>query len=852
MSKIKEKENFQILNIISTLIEATEHFLQLIKQKEMKQSIYLFSSIVEGVGSIENVTNKTQSIDEKQDKEKVQKSLLLIAQELEKDKLIKISEIAQFSLLPQLRRWKKRYEAYELDVSKQPITIGVYLSSTNPLNTQPKSRIHALLEEGKKQNASLVFFCSDDINFKTKKINGTVFQNGSWQQMPVSFPEVVYNVETTSRRQQNQIEKKLRKEIPFTNFGIGNKYYFPDKLIRKRKYAELLAPFRLIKEEATVYHFLDKNKKAVIKPILGRQGLRVFLVEKKGGHYFIQEGKKERVVGQKKFNEWIQAILAVKNNDYIIQNYIEARTKDGEPFDIRAHVQKNSEGKWQMTKIYPRIGHRQSILSNISQGGRTEELATFLDVEFGDKGSQYAKDLKKLALDLILYVDKLMDFSLSDMGIDLTIDKSGRFWMHEINNGPESRYHQQDWATNTIGYAIYIAKNGIYTTNEFQKRDKIRGEFNARTVRLPVAELDNESITIGMLVSEFEEDVLAVRCAYVAKYEGKQFYYFTPKDIDFDAMLIRGYFYEDKKWVPKVVRYPDVVYDRLRLLGIEEHKSVTQILGDYKSIYDEMDDIPFTNEFYGSPISKLEVYDKLQATGELDDFIIPYQKVTRTRDVLDYIERYGIVIIKPRVGTFAEDVHFVSKIDTGKYVVAEKENKKYYNELSLTTFLSKKIKAGDYLVQKYIETRTLEGNPFDIRVHLMKDGTGEWSIIKSFPRIGLNYATITRLRHGGYRGQLEGFVQRNFGEVNPEKIIASIDKYSYKTARVFESLFMENVAELAFDLAIDKEGNIFLIEVNVNKPGIATYEFEVAQHAIPYASYLAETHKKIEVGNDQE
>lgn len=851
MTNLKDKQNFQILNIVSTLIEATEHFAQLIKRKEMNQSIYILNTIVEGVGTVRNAIASSQSTEESKEMEKVEKTLLLIAQEMEKGKLIKVSEIIQFSLLPQLRTLKERYKEYELDISKSKLCIGVFMDEINPREFLPDHKINALAKEGENQKVDIIFFSSEDVNFEKKIIVGDVYQNGGWARISKSFPDVIYNVGITVVSKQSLIERRLRKEIPFTNFGLGNKYYLPEKLIKNRKYAELLVPFKLILETSTVYEFLEQNTKAVIKSILGSQGSSVFFVEKKSGHYIIHEGKKKSVLGQQKFSEWVYNILAVKDNTFIIQEYVESRTRDGEPFDIRAHMQKNSKGEWQITKVYPRIGHRKSILSNISQGGRTEDIDTFLNQEFGKKGGQYSTKLKELVSDLTFHVDKLFSFSLSDIGIDITIDKNGRFWMHEINNEPGTTYHSEDWATNIVGYATYIAKNGIYTTNEFQKRDKIKGEFNAKVSKLQITNLDKEEITIGMLMSELEDKTLAVACAYVAKYEGIHFYYFTPKDIDFETRMVRGYFYDNKEWTPKVVRYPDVVYDRLRLRGIENNESVAQRLGDYKAIYEELEGIPVTNEFYGDSISKLEVYDKLLETEELNDIIIPYQKVNRTKDIFDYIKKYGSVIVKPEVGSFAKGVHLVSQLESGEYLVGERDSKKVYNEWSLTKYLSKLIGKGTFLAQKYIETRTKEGNPFDIRVHLMKDGKGEWSIVESYPRVGVGYATILVPSKGGYMSKLPGFLERNFEVKSIKDFISKIENVSLKVATVFESVYFENVSEAAIDLAIDKEMNIHLIEVNVNKPGINFYEFEVAQHAIPYAAYLAELHKNLHIVGEE-
>ncbi|HLT55708.1 MAG TPA: YheC/YheD family protein, partial [Bacillota bacterium] len=308
------------------------------------------------------------------------------------------------------------------------------------------------------------------------------------------------------------------------------------------------------------------------------------------------------------------------------------------------------------------------------------------------------------------------------------------------------------------------------------------------------------------------------------------FFYFSPKDIDFDEMLIRGYFYENKKWIPKIVEYPDVIYDRLRLRGIK----------GYNIVYQELEGIPFTNEFFGNSISKLEVYDKLADTGAFNDVLIPYQKVDRTRDIFNYIDKFGQVILKPEVGSFAQGVHFISKEKNDQYFVAIGDKEEYYNEFSLSNYLRELIKKGTFIVQKYIETRSIDGQPFDIRVHMMKDGNGEWSFVKIYPRIGVYYATIVITRKGGYVGNINGFLERNYGKENVYKLRKQIETLSTELVTHFESIYDKNINEIALDLAIDKKLNPKLIEINVNKPGIVYYEFDVAKHAIEYAKYLAE------------
>src|SRR5699024_9237688 len=128
-------------------------------------------------------------------------------------------------------------------------------------------------------------------------------------------------------------------------------------------------------------------------------------------------------------------------------------------------------------------------------------------------------------------------------------------------NGPQSTYHEAERAVHTIGYAIYIARKGIVKHNQFQD---VKGQFNAQTSNLPFAKVGDRH-RIGMLKSNNDDDALAVACAYVAHYEDVHFYTFTPKDIDYNEMLIKAQFFENDAWVSIIMEYHYVIYDRLRL-----------------------------------------------------------------------------------------------------------------------------------------------------------------------------------------------------------------------------------------------------------------------------------------------
>lgn len=828
MNALDEKNLTQISNIVDTLIEATEHLSQLVKAKELTQSIYIFSSMVDGVTAI------CQSLPEQyaDDKQAIEKIILLMAQEIEQNQFLKVSEMIQFTLMPRLRGLKKQINQNHSN-NQQTISIGVFLNHISPRKVYSKDRIKALVDEANQQETELFFFSSENVDFDQEVINGEYYIDGTWQTKVFPYPSVIINIGMSSRLNQSHTERKLRRLIPFTSFGLENKFYLPKRILENKKFADLLVFFKVIQNEDTIFDFFNEYNQAVIKPIVGRQGQRIYFVEKQEDSFILKDHTKSEKLDRGQFSSWIKQNIPMDKYSFLIQRYVNARTKDNEPYDIRAHVQKNADGKWQITKIYPRIGNKKSILSNISRGGRTLDLDAFLVEEFGSqKGKAHAAKLKELSLNLTHHLDKIYGFALDELGLDLAIDQNQSYWIHEVNNGPQSTYHEKERAVNSIGYAKYIAANGIYITNQSQRQKYFAGQFNARSSQLEIANLTDRT-TVGMLVAKEEMNELAIACAYVANFEQVNFFCFGPEDIDFDEMQIRGHFYQDNEWVAKIVEYPDVVYDRLRLRGVKK----------YNVIYEEFEEIPVTNEFFGNSINKLEVYNKLNDAGVINQHIIPYQQVQKTRDVFHYLNKYGAVILKPEVGSFARGVHLIEKQTTDQYLLVEGENQEQYNEFALSNYLRTLLKKGSFIVQKYISTRTKEGNPFDIRVHLMKDGSGNWSFVKRYPRIGFNYATISAMSNGGYIGTLDGFIKRNFS-IKPDLLLDQIDELSLIVAKMFESFYSHDFNELALDIAIDSESNLYLIEVNTNKPGIVYIEFEVARLVIPYCIFLAQTADK--------
>ncbi|WP_100010145.1 YheC/YheD family protein [Lentibacillus sediminis] len=807
MCTLSDQNIQQINNIFQTLVEASEHFHQLIKQKELNQSIFILSSITEGFSAISNSLNNTGWAAEKN---KIEKYLIEIVQLLEKGNFIKINEILQFSFLPVLKKTANGL-SQEIDQQNQDkvYTIGVFSSFHNPREIYTKERIHSLIVESERQHTRLCFFTSTDVDFDKKEVIADVFENGNWQRLPLPFPDVINNV---GAGRQSHAERKLRRIIPFTSFHVGNKYSLPKRMAKFRKYAELLVPFRVCQKESEIYAFLKHNNHVVFKYLMGNRGENIYFVEKKANKYVIKEHKKERIYSAEAFHKWLLSVVLKKQGSFIVQKYVHTRTKNDEPYHIRAHVQKNAEGKWVLTHIYPRVGNKKSNLSNVATDGKVEDLHTFLIQEYGEAGKKHEEIILRLSLELAHHLDKLHNLSLDELGIDLAIDENGRYWMHEANNGPQTAYHEEKRAINTIAYAKYIAKNGIAYSDSVRKSRS--GMFNSQTSNLELVRLDNQT-TIGILMGKIKGDSLAVAFAELAKEKQIHLFLFTPKDIDYEQMLIKGYFYEDDEWVPKVVEYPDVIFDRLKLRG---HKNA-------EWIYEELEEVHFINQWPGIQHSRSEIYNKIQENTRLASIFSPFQKVNRTRDIFRYIEKYGDVLLKPEMRSATAGVQYVEPLPNGKYNLSRANSVQTYNELPLLNKFREQIKSSKLLVQKDPRGLDKDGKPFTIHTYLMLNEQG-WKFVSLYAESQDFKDTKTLDQE-----ELAQFLNTNYEDKNAEYLGSDIQEVSIQIAKLLRDVYGDTFREVSISFGVNEFKQLRLIDVDPSGPA-TVYDHTVYANSI--------------------
>ena len=140
-----------------------------------------------------------------------------------------------------------------------------------------------------------------------------------------------------------------------------------------------------------------------------------------------------------------------------MQNYVPATSPDGRAADIRVHVQRDGLGRWRVTRGYVRLGESGNAVSNVSRGGYQGPLDGFLGTRRARPAAEIAAEIDALALDIAATVEATFGRPLSELGVDIALDRDDRLWIIETNTHPQSSLHEHERAVRTIAYALYLA-----------------------------------------------------------------------------------------------------------------------------------------------------------------------------------------------------------------------------------------------------------------------------------------------------------------------------------------------------------------------------------------------------------
>jgi len=200
---------------------------------------------------------------------------------------------------------------------------------------------------------------------------------------------------------------------------------------------------------------------------------------------------------------------------------------------------------------------------------------------------------------------------------------------------------------------------------------------------------------------------------------------------------------------------------------------------------------------------------------------VPDTKPFNRASLKKMTRRYRMVYFKPTGGTGGHGIARIVRISSRQFSVRKDwRTTKASSVGSLYVRLKKIARGRSYLLQRGVHLRASGGRPFDIRVTLQKARKSRWVPTVMFVKLGKPGKVVTNYHSGGKLALLGPTLRRaGFGQSQIVRYRRQLQTLGLQTARCFNRR-SSRFKELGLDVAIDRGGRLWILEVNT-RPGIS-------------------------------
>lgn len=291
---------------------------------------------------------------------------------------------------------------------------------------------------------------------------------------------------------------------------------------------------------------------------------------------------------------------------------------------------------------------------------------------------------------------------------------------------------------------------------------------------------------------------------------------FTPEDVDHERRRIHAIRYDPKqgRWVRAWTDFPDIIFDRCRFQATTRFLRLKEFRSRYPHLH-----------YLNRPLANKWRIHELFSQNPLIAPHLPDTKLYKNgRGLLTFIAKHRVVFLKPVNGTGGRGILRIEKLNERMYQIRGRDaGRRIIPEqtLSVRGLLRKAdawVGQKRFLMQQGIDIELDNGRVHDFRLLIQKTGKGTWEVTGCAGRIGAARSVTSNLHGGGEAIETEKLLRMRFDDdAAITRIRSTLETLARDIVDELERSY-GRLCELALDLAVDRSGDVWLIEINP-KPG---------------------------------
>ncbi|MHB9145481.1 MAG: YheC/YheD family endospore coat-associated protein [Symbiobacteriia bacterium] len=331
-------------------------------------------------------------------------------------------------------------------MAKTGPVIGILTMERTPQNT-PRPHYREMTALGAQQGLLVYAFAPRDIDWQRGTVRGfrALQPHGVWRRGPFPLPTIVYD-QTKSRSLAGGESCRAAKARLVQRGAVLLGPGFLSKgqvsaILRHVPSLQQYLPETLPATSANVLGLLRRHPSVYVKHANGTLGFNVVRISRGPQGGFLWEAARGyrhtvrlRLAGGLSLG---RRLAFARRGGWLVQQGIGLCLYHGRPADIRLLLQKDGDGRWQVTTAFAKVAAPGQVVTNIGAGGSLARLDDVLRQANQRHGwDSSLAELRQRLFRVGLLTAQALDEALgplAELGIDVGLDAQGHAWLIEAN-----------------------------------------------------------------------------------------------------------------------------------------------------------------------------------------------------------------------------------------------------------------------------------------------------------------------------------------------------------------------------------------------------------------------------------